>query len=304
MSHVKNKSSYYMAAVVAFVIWGVFSLALKSLTSFPSMDILYYRIFFAATILSIFNLAFGRKKIYAEIVNWQTNTKTDKRNTIFFTLIGGLLLTVNWFIFIYVTNHISIKAAAFAYIICPLITTLLAALLLNEKLKKFQWIAIGVIFCSCILLGFFSPYDALFSLIVALTYALYLISQRKNQVTNKLLVLNIQIVFAALVILPFFPVLVSDILKTDFFYWMIALIAVLFTIVPLLLNLYALKGLNSSTIGILLYINPIVNFFVAFFYYHEKTFWYQWVAYSLVIFSILFYNQKIIRNVFLKEKIL
>jgi len=301
MNEIKNKSSYYLAAVVAFFIWGVFSLALKSISAFPSLDILYYRIFFAATILSVFNLAFSRKNIQLEITNWKTKTKIEKRNTLFFTLIGGILLTVNWFIFIYVTNHISIKAAAFAYIICPLITTLLAAVLLNEKLKKFQWVAIGIIFCSCILLGIFSPYDALYSLIVALTYALYLVSQRKNQGLNKLLVLNIQMIFAAIVILPFFPLFVSDILKTDFFFLMIALIAILFTIVPLLLNLYALNGLNSSTIGILLYINPIVNFFVAFFYYHEKTFWYQWIAYSLVIFSILLYNQKIIRGLILKK---
>jgi chloramphenicol-sensitive protein RarD len=301
MNEIKNKSSYYLAAVVAFFIWGVFSLALKSISAFPSLDILYYRIFFAATILSAFNLAFSRKKIQLEITNWKTKTKIEKRNTLFFTLTGGILLTVNWFIFIYVTNHISIKAAAFAYIICPLITTLLAAVLLNEKLKKFQWIAIGIIFCSCILLGIFSPYDALYSLIVALTYALYLVSQRKNQGLNKLLVLNIQMIFAAIVILPFFPLFVSDILKTDFFFLMIALIAILFTIVPLLLNLYALNGLNSSTIGILLYINPIVNFFVAFFYYNEKTFWYQWIAYSLVIFSILLYNKKIIRGLILKK---
>jgi len=301
MNEIKNKSSYYLAAVVAFFIWGVFSLALKSISAFPSLDILYYRIFFAATILSAFNLAFSRKNIQLEITNWKTKTKIEKRNTLFFTLIGGILLTVNWFIFIYVTNHISIKAAAFAYIICPLITTLLAAVLLNEKLKKFQWVAIGIIFCSCILLGIFSPYDALYSLIVALTYALYLVSQRKNQGLNKLLVLNIQMIFAAIVILPFFPLFVSDILKTDFFFLMITLIAILFTIVPLLLNLYALNGLNSSTIGILLYINPIVNFFVAFFYYHEKTFWYQWIAYSLVIFSILLYNQKIIRGLILKK---
>jgi chloramphenicol-sensitive protein RarD len=293
----KSKSSYYIAAIVAFVIWGMFSLALKSISKFPSLDILYYRIFFASTILSLFNLVFSRKKIRIEIDNFKNSSKEEKKNTLFYTLVGGLLLTVNWFIFIYVTNHISIKAAAFAYIICPLITTLLAAVLLNEKLKKFQWIAIGIIFCSCFLLGFFSPYDALYSLVVAITYALYLISQRKNKITNKLLVLNIQMVFASIVILPFFPILVSEVVKTDFFYWMIALIAVLFTIVPLLLNLYALNGLNSSTIGILLYINPIVNFFVAFFYYHEKTFWYQWVAYSLVIFSILLYNQKIIARV-------
>ena len=301
MNEIRNKSSYYLAAVVAFFIWGVFSLALKSISAFPSLDILYYRIFFAATILSAFNLAFSRKKIQLEITNWKTKTKIEKRNTLFFTLTGGILLTVNWFIFIYVTNHISIKAAAFAYIICPLITTLLAAVLLNEKLKKFQWVAIGIIFCSCILLGIFSPYDALYSLIVALTYALYLVSQRKNQGLNKLLVLNIQMIFAAIVILPFFPLFVSDILKTDFFFLMIALIAILFTIVPLLLNLYALNGLNSSTIGILLYINPIVNFFVAFFYYNEKTFWYQWIAYSLVIFSILLYNKKIIRGLILKK---
>lgn len=297
----ESKLKYYLAAISAFVIWGVFSLALKQLGDFPSMDILYYRIFFAATILSILNILFNRKKTTEEFTTFKSFDRTQKKEAIFYTLIGGFLLTVNWFIFIYVTKEISIKAGAFAYIICPLITTLLAAILLKEQLQKFQWISICIIFLACLVLAYFSPYDALYSFVVALSYALYLITQRKNKIQNRVLVLNIQMVFASILIVPFFPLLVSDVLKTDFFYWLISLIAIVFTIVPLLLNLYALKGLNSSTIGILLYLNPIINFFVAFFYYHETTFWYQWIAYSMVIFSIILYNKNIIGGLILKK---
>ena len=50
------------------------------------------------------------------------------------------------------------------------------------------------------------------------------------------------------------------------FYICMFFVVVFFTIVPLFLNLYALKGINSSAVGIMIYINPIITFLVAIFF--------------------------------------
>jgi chloramphenicol-sensitive protein RarD len=69
-------------------------------------------------------------------------------------------------------------------------------------------------------------------------------------------------------------------------------LSVVFTIVPLFLNLYALKELNSGTVGILLYINPIINFGMAFWYFGEQTTPHKALAYGLILLSIVVYNLK------------
>ena len=58
------------------------------------------------------------------------------------------------------------------------------------------------------------------------------------------------------------------------------------------MNLYALQGVNSSTMGILLYINPLMNFVIALFYFHEPINKLQLIAYSLILLSVIVFNER------------
>ena len=78
------------------------------------------------------------------------------------------------------------------------------------------------------------------------------------------------------------------------FYWLLLIIVVVFTIIPLFLNLYALKGMNSSAVGILMYTNPLIHFFLAFFYFKEEVNFNQIVAYLLILTSIVVFNEKVL----------
>ena len=220
-----------------------------------------------------------------------------QKQTITLTFIGGALLTANWFVFIYVTNQISIKSAAYAYMICPILTTVLGFLILKEKLLKHQWWAVFISFTSVVILAVNYPKDVLYSMIVAVSYAFYLISQRKNVHIEKLPILTYQMMFASLILSFFYPTYSSELPSQITFYLLIVVIAVVFTIVPLLLNLFAIEGLSSATVGILLYINPIMNFIVAVLFFKEETSLWQIVSYGLVLISILVFN----KHLFLKK---
>jgi chloramphenicol-sensitive protein RarD len=264
------------------MIWGFFSLALKPLHNYPSLDILFYRVFLCAVIMLVISLVIRVPVLRKSIGLIKAMPKREQLSLVKRTLGGGILLTANWFFFIYVMNHISVKAASFAYLVCPILTTVIAFFVLQEKLSKWQWIAVALSVISCLLLSFNNIADVAYSMIVALSYALYLVTQRKNFGIDKFLILTIQISFSALLLLPFYPV----------FYGFIALIAVLFTILPLFMNLYALQGVNSSTMGIMLYINPLMNFCIALFYFHEPINQFQMVAYSLILLSIIVFNER------------
>jgi chloramphenicol-sensitive protein RarD len=289
-----KKYNHYFAAFAAFFIWGFFSLALKPISHYPSLDILFYRVFFSVLTMTAINLIFRRKNIQKNWNDFTTMTSKRKKSIVVLTLVGSLILASNWFIFIYVVNHVSVKAGSLAYLICPILTTVFAYFLLHEKLSKWQWSAVSISTISCVLLSLNHFQDIFYSLVVASTYALYLVSQRKNSEIDKFLVLNIQLLFVALIILPFYPKYSGPVPTEPLFYTSLFCIVVFFTIVPLFLNLYALKGINSSTVGILMYINPIINFGLAIFHFKEKVTLLQMVSYSLILVSIIIFNKKII----------
>jgi chloramphenicol-sensitive protein RarD len=287
-------NKYYLSAFSAFFIWGFFSLALKPLHNYPSLDILFYRVFFSVNTMLLINLCFRKKVLKKDWNQFKSMTSKQKRSVVVLTLGGGVFLSSNWFVFIYVMNHISVKAASLAYLICPILTTILAFFILKEKLSKWQWFAVSISVFSCVLLSLNHFEDIFYSLITALTYALYIISQRKNSEMDKFLVLTIQLVFTALILIPFYPTYSGTLPTETLFYSCLAVIVVFFTIIPLFLNLYALKGINSSAVGIMIYINPIIGFLIAIFYYKEQVTALQLFSYFLILVSIVVFNEKLI----------
>lgn len=291
---VMRLNKYYSAAFLAFFVWGFFSFALKPLHNYPSLDILFYRVFFSVITMVLINVVFRRKVMRQNWNHFKSISYKQQKNVILLTLGGGVFLSSNWFVYIYVMNHVSVNAASLAYLICPIVTTVFAFFMLKETLSKWQWVAVSISFFSCILLSFNHFQDIFYSLITAATYALYLVSQRKNNDLDKFLGLTIQLIFTALVLLPFYPKYSGAIPTEPLFYTCMFMIVVFFTIIPLFLNLYALKGINSSAVGIMIYINPIINFLLAIFYYKEQVSFVQLFSYFLILVSIIVFNERIL----------
>jgi len=289
-------NKYFFSALLSFFIWGFFSLALKPLHDYPSLDILFYRVFYATTLLLVINLFFRREKLKQDVGVFNSFEKLEKQKIFLLTILGGFLLTFNWFLFMYCVNHVSLQSASFAYLICPIITTILAYFILKEKLSQWQWFSVLLCVISCSILSYGHVTELAYSLIIATTFALYLISQRKNNQFDRFVVLTVQMVIASLVLLPFFPFYKGETPSVSLFWNLMTLIVVLFTIIPLFLNLYALKGMNSSAVGILMYTNPLINFFLALFYFKEAINPSQAVAYLIILFSIFIFNKKPLKN--------
>lgn len=287
-------NKYYLAAFLAFFVWGFFSFALKPLHNYPSLDILFYRVFFSVITMVLINLVFRRTVLQQNWNHFKTIPPKQQKSVILLTLGGGVFLSSNWFVYIYVMNHVSVNAASLAYLICPIVTTVFAFFMLKETLSKWQRIAVAISVFSCVLLSFNHFQDIFYSLITAATYALYLVSQRKNNDLDKFLSLTIQLIFTALVLLPFYPKYSGVVPVEPLFYGFMFLIVIFFTIIPLFLNLYALKGINSSSVGIMIYINPIINFLLAIFYYNEQVSSLQLFSYFLILVSIVVFNEKLL----------
>jgi chloramphenicol-sensitive protein RarD len=287
---------YFLSALTSFFIWGFFSLALKPLHNYPSLDILFYRIFYATILLFCINFIFRKKIVKENSAIFLKMEKKEQTKFLFLTIIGGFLLIVNWFLFMYSVNHVSLKSASFAYLICPIITTVLAFFILKESISKWQWFSVFLFVISCLILSYGDLTGLIYSMIIAVSFALYLISQRKNNQFDKFLILTVQMVIASIVIIPFFPFYSGKTPSEPIFYVLMIVIVVLFTIIPLFLNLFALKGMNSSAVGILMYTNPLIHFFLALFYFNEAINKPQIFSYVLILIAVLIFNERFFRR--------
>ena len=289
-------SKYYIAVISAFTIWGFFSVVLKSLDDFSAFDILSYRTLGSLAIMLFVSLLLRPKVLKKNLNTFKTLGGHDKKRIIIINILSGLFLALNWYIYIYVMNNVSVSATSLAYLICPILTMVLAYLILKEKLFKLQWVAVILSGIACLLLSLGNLTDLFYSMIIAFTYAFYLVLQRKNHDIDRFLVLTIQVFVAVIFLLPFIISYDSPNEKTPFFYGMLALIAVVFTIIPMYLNIYALKGLNSSVVGVFIYLNPLINFMFAIFYFKEKVSVLEAICYLLILISIVVFNFSAIKN--------
>ncbi|MCI0920679.1 EamA family transporter [Sphingobacterium rhinopitheci] len=281
---------YYAAALFSFVVWGCFSLVLKPLSDYEAMDILVYRVGFAAIIIVSGSLLFRWKITKQSINQFNSLSPSFKQKAILHAIVSAVALAFNWYLYIYVMNDVSVKATSLAYLICPILTTVLAALFLKEKLHKWQWFAVILSVISCLILSLGYFIDMFYSIIIALSYAVYIILQKVNIYFDRFFTLTIHIVISALILVPYGYSGSVNVVHSNLFYELVLLIAVLFTIVPLFLNMYALKGLSSSIVGVLLYINPIIAFLLAIFYFKETINLNQVLAYTLIFIAVIIFN--------------
>lgn len=289
---------YYLTAFLAPVIWGFMAVPVRLVKAWSAEDILRYRILVASGILWSLILLFRKATLRKDYLHLQGLPKTEKKRTLFFIVLASLLIFGNWYSYIYCINHISVQAGAFAYVLCPLITTAAGHFLLKEQLSKIKKGALLLALCSVLLLATGSLTEVLWSLGIGGLYAFYLVLQRVIQGFDKLNGLAIQMAICTIIIAPSLWTNSNPIPESSHFWIVITTIAVAFTIIPLFFSMYALKKVSSSTLGIMLYVNPIIAFILAVTYFGEKIDSRQYWAYGLLVLAVLIFNSEMLKQTF------
>lgn len=292
---------YYLAAISAVAVWGTFSIPLRNIKEYSPEQILSYRTLISLLITWGLMLLFRRQQIRADISYIRSQSPQDRKKIYWLTLASGLLIAINWLSFIYAVNHVSLKSAAFAYMVCPLITAMCGFFILKEKLSTLQFSAIGIALLSILILAQGSFIDVLWSVFIATSFAFYLIVQRVIIGIDKFNLLGIQLIVISLLVLPLFLYKPEPFPIESHFWVNTIVISLLFTVIPLLLSSYALIGLPSSTFGIIIYLNPIVAFAIAFSYFGEGINIHQLYAYVLLLISVVVFNGNVLGPFFRKK---
>lgn len=275
-----------LSGIGAYALWGFFPIYWKYLHDVPALQVIGHRIGWSFLLLILVILVSGQ---------WQEfRSAISQPKVIGIYLIAGILLSINWLVYVWGVNAGFIVETSLGYFINPLLSVSLGVIFLRERLRPAQWIpvsiaAIGVIYLTII-------YGRLpwIALSLAFSFGFYgLVKKLAPLGSLHGLTLETGVVFpAALVYLWIVEANGSGAFLHDSTLIDILLIgAGAVTTIPLLMFASAAKQIPLTVIGLLQYIAPTLQFLIGIFIYKEPFdrshligFGIVWVA--LVIFWV------------------
>ncbi|AGZ38639.1 EamA family transporter RarD [Actinoplanes friuliensis] len=126
----------YLYGLTAYVLWGFFPIYFKLLAPSPPLEILAHRVIWSVVFISLLLLVLRNWRFLGQLAR-------DRRLLGGITL-AGLLIGVNWATYIYGVNSSRVVETALGYFITPLVVVLLGVTVQRERLRAWQWAAVGI----------------------------------------------------------------------------------------------------------------------------------------------------------------
>ncbi|MBI1793963.1 MAG: EamA family transporter RarD [Chloroflexi bacterium] len=250
-------------AVGAYLMWGLFPLYWIQLETIPALQLIGHRIAWSFILLIIVIFIARQWKDFRAALN---------AKTIRIYLIAAVLISVNWFTYVWAVNNGFVVETSLGYYINPLFSVLLGVIVFRERLRPIQWIPIALAAAGVFYLT--ATYGSLpwIALTLAFTFGLYGLV-KKTAPLSSLYGLTLETGLLFLVAVAY--LLYSEFTGQGAFLRsgpkadLMMVGAGLVTTVPLLLFAYAAQRVPLTTLGILQYINPTMQFLLGVLLYKE-----------------------------------
>ena len=265
-----------MALVIGcYTLWGVFPLYFHLLSAAGSVEIIGHRILW--TLVSCLTLIALRRR-WAQLVHVVRSPRL-----LGMLAVCGLLVSVNWLVYVYGVNSARTADAALGYFINPLVTVALASLVLHERLRPAHRVSIALAGAGVALLVVLQGSLPWISLALAFSFALYgLVKKQLGPDVDALTGLTVESAVVTPAALAYLGHLAWQ--APDQGWWILALLVVAgpVTAVPLLLFAAGTRRVPLSVVGMGQYIAPTIQFLLAWGAFHERIPPARWAAMVLV----------------------
>jgi chloramphenicol-sensitive protein RarD len=273
-----------ISAAAAYLLWGVFPVYFKALQVVPATQILGHRIAWSFIFVMLILLVTRQFKAWRALLN--------RRVLLIYTL-AAVLLAVNWLMYVWAVNSGFVVEASLGYFINPLVSVLLGVILLREKLRPLQWVPVGLAAAGVLYLTFTLGTPPWIALTLALSFGSYGVVKKMAPLDSLFgLSLETSILFIpALVFLVF-----NELQGTGSFghagSWVSSLLAFtgVISAIPLLLFATGLRSAPLSTIGLLQYITPTMQFLLGVLLFGEAFTPNRLVGFVLVWAALIFFT--------------
>jgi len=277
----------FVLGLLAYALWGVLPLYFKAIAAIPAFDIVAHRVLWSLPFLALLIiLSRGWPKVREALA---------QPRTIGVLVVTALLIGGNWLLYVYAVIGGHILAASFGYYLNPLANVLLGRFVLKERLNRVQWAAVAIAAAGISILAAGALGQLWISLILCVSFALYGLLRkvvRADAVTGlgieTAILFPLAIAWLGAQALASRPVMGSNTMETG-----LLLLAGIVSTTPLLLFTAAARRLQYSTLGMLQFLAPTLQFLIAVFYgeplsrAHFIAFPAIWIALALYASALL-----------------
>ena len=282
----------YLYGVAAYLAWGLFPLYWKLLRPSTPIEILAHRIAWSCVVVAaVVTVARGWRRIGALLRN---------RRTVGLIALASALIAVNWFTYIYGVNSDRVVETSLGYFINPLVTVLLGVLVLRERLRSAQWVAIGLGAIAVAVLTVDYGQVPYLALTLAASFGTYGLIKKRLGVpaADGLLLESGALAIPALAYLGL--LLVRD--ESSFGHvsaghTTLLIVSGAVTAVPLLLFAGAANRIPLSAIGLLQYLAPVLQLALGVLVFHEPMPPVRLAGFALVWLALAIFTADGIRRV-------
>lgn len=252
-------------AATAYAIWGVFPIYFKALQAVPSLEIMLHRIVWSLAFVMIV-LTVRRQ--------WKWIGETLRRPKVLAGFAASaVLLSTNWFIYIWAVNNGRVVDASLGYFINPLVNVLLGFVLLRERMRPGQWAAIALAAAGVAWLTWHGGHLPWIGLTLAATFGTYGLL-RKTAVLGPLEGLSLETLLLFPFAAAYLAVLAADgnnafLAAPASTQWLLAAAGPI-TAIPLLLFAAGARRIPLSLLGLLQYIGPTLQLIIGVWLYGES----------------------------------
>ncbi|WAC21618.1 EamA family transporter RarD [Luteolibacter sp. SL250] len=272
-----------LAAIAAFFLWGVLPMFWKLLHFLPPISIVAQRTLWSLVILLLI------LRLRRETSSLGAGLRSPR--AVFWHLLSGLMLSSNWLLYIWATLNNHIIEGALGYYLNPFFNMLFGALWFGERHSRGQLAAIAIAFCGVLLqvqaIGRF-PWIAV---TLAVTFSLYAVIRKRTPLGSLAGLTAETVLLAPLALgwLVLHSTTPADAFGTSPSQFLLVAATGVATAAPLLCFGYAARKISLTTLGILQFIGPTIQFLIGWLLYQEEMSTLRLVSFGLIWAAVSIY---------------
>ena len=281
----KQYKEGFLSVLCSSIWWGIMPIYWQWLKPINSFVIIYYRVFLVAVVCAIAAFAVhSREDIFAPIKNKKLLAKL---------IIAGVLVTMNWSLFIYAVNSGNVIQACIGNYLWPLIACLFGLVIFGEKINAHKTVALIMGAVGVLIVIIYFRQAPVMGLGIALTFAVYAAIKRGLGMPPMLSLLYETVFLApiALVIIIYLETQGTGALAVaSGGKYFLLMFSGLFTAFPLVLFANGANKTNMFVLGLTQYIAPTISLILSIFYFKEDFALVQLIAFAIIWVGLIFFS--------------
>jgi chloramphenicol-sensitive protein RarD len=265
--------------------WGVIGVLYFKFVSFASaLELVIHRTIWTALLLIITTSYFSKWSQFNKIIK--------KKINIFILFITGLLISINWFTWLYAVKTNNLLDSALGYYIFPILSVFFGIIFLKEKYNRNKILSVLLVIMALIYLIVKLGEIPWIGIIVAVTFSLYGLIRKKIEVTS-----DIGLLVETLLISPIAIALFIFLIKNNenifsfsapilsfYLFW-----AGLMTLIPLFWYTKGFKLIGIGPASMIFFLTPTAQFFLGLYYFNEPLILNKLISFIFIWLAVIIY---------------